>query len=58
VVPGKVLGSGRATGKLRVAAYKFSNTAVEKIEEAGGEVLLLDNLFEDNPKGKKAKVVV
>ncbi|KKL51710.1 hypothetical protein LCGC14_2292780 [marine sediment metagenome] len=37
----KVLGNGELTKKLKVLAHKFSRSAVEKIEKAGGEVLLL-----------------
>ena len=34
----KVLGDGELTKKLTVKAHKFSKTAVEKIEAAGGRV--------------------
>lgn len=34
----KVLGNGDLTKKLTVKAHKFSKTAVEKIEAAGGKV--------------------
>jgi len=34
----KVLGDGELTKKLTVKAHKFSKTAVEKIEAAGGKV--------------------
>ncbi|MEX1026344.1 MAG: 50S ribosomal protein L15 [Planctomycetota bacterium] len=38
----KVLGNGELTKKLRVRAQKFSKSAVEKIEAAGGEAVVLE----------------
>jgi large subunit ribosomal protein L15 len=37
----KVLGDGELTKKLRVSAHRFSKSAREKIEAAGGEVIVL-----------------
>ena len=37
----KVLGNGNLTKKLRVSAHRFSQTAKEKIEQAGGETVVL-----------------
>jgi large subunit ribosomal protein L15 len=37
----KVLGNGELTKKLKVSAHRFSATAREKIEKAGGEVIML-----------------
>jgi large subunit ribosomal protein L15 len=37
----KVLGNGQLTKKLKVCAHRFSQTAQEKIEQAGGEVVIL-----------------
>ncbi len=37
----KVLGNGELTTRLKVAAHRFSRTAREQIEKAGGEVVLL-----------------
>jgi large subunit ribosomal protein L15 len=37
----KVLGNGGLTKKLKVCAHRFSQTARAKIEQAGGEVVLL-----------------
>lgn len=38
----KVLGSGELSKKLTVRAQKFSKSAIQKIEQAGGTVVLLD----------------
>lgn len=37
----KVLAAGELTKKLRVCAHKFSRQAVEKIEKAGGQAVVL-----------------
>ena len=37
----KVLGNGQLKKKLTVSAHRFSKTAVEKIEKAGGSVVIL-----------------
>jgi len=37
----KILGDGELTKKLKVSAHRFSKTAQEKIEKAGGEVIVL-----------------
>ena len=37
----KVLGDGELTKKLSVSAHRFSKTATEKIEKAGGQVVVL-----------------
>lgn len=36
--PYKILGDGELTAKLTVEAYKYSKTAQEKIEKAGGTI--------------------
>ncbi|MEE2812312.1 MAG: 50S ribosomal protein L18e [Candidatus Thermoplasmatota archaeon] len=52
LVPGKLLGSGNVEGKHTVAAYSVSNSARAKIEEAGGKVVSIQDLMNENPKGK------
>jgi large subunit ribosomal protein L15 len=37
----KILGDGELTKSLKVAAHRFSQSAKEKIEKAGGEVIIL-----------------
>ncbi len=58
VVPGKVLGSGELNKKVTVAAFSFSYTALEKIEEAGGEAIHILELVKKNPKGKGLKIII
>ena len=38
----KVLGRGELTAKLKVSAHKFSKSAIEAIEKAGGSITLLE----------------
>jgi large subunit ribosomal protein L15 len=37
----KVLGSGELTRKIRVEAHLFSRSAVDKIQKAGGEAVVI-----------------
>jgi len=56
VVPGKVLGSGRLTKKVTVAAFDASRGARQKIGE-NGEFMFIEALVEDNPEGKEVRIV-
>jgi large subunit ribosomal protein L15 len=51
----KILGHGELTKKLTVTAHRFSATAREKIEAAGGTVNELRAPAETKKKAKKAK---
>ena len=37
----KILGNGEITKKLKISAHRFSKSAREKIEKAGGEIVEL-----------------
>lgn len=37
----KVLGDGELTKKLKISAHRFSKSALEKIQQAGGEAIVL-----------------
>jgi large subunit ribosomal protein L18e len=56
VVPGKVLGTGRLTKEVDVAAFDASKGAKEKIK-ANGEFMFIRDLVEENPDGSGVKVV-
>lgn len=56
VVPGKVLGTGDINHKVTVAAYGFSKSAVDKIKNAKGNIMSIQELLEKNPKGKDVRV--
>ena len=51
----KILGNGDLTKKLTVSAHRFSGTAKEKIEKAGGEVVVLPGKTPVAVKQKNAK---
>ena len=51
----KVLGDGELTKKLKVCGHRFSTTAREKIEKAGGEVVVLPAKTTVEEKKKLAK---
>jgi len=56
IVPGKVLGDGILEKKVDIAAFQFSQSAVEKIKSAGGNVLSISELLKKNPEGKGVKL--
>lgn len=58
VVPGIVLSAGNLTKKINVAAWRFSEDAKEKIHEAGGKTLTIEQLKKENPKGTGIKLMV
>jgi len=54
----KVLGNGDLTKKLQVSAHKFSRSASEKIEKAGGQAVVLPGkkpVVKNKMKPKKTK---
>ncbi|MEM4254280.1 MAG: 50S ribosomal protein L18e [Candidatus Woesearchaeota archaeon] len=57
VVPGKVLGSGTLEHGLVIAAFAFSNGAKERIEQAKGKCLTIQELIKQNPKGKDVRII-
>lgn len=53
----KVLGNGNLTKKLKIAAHRFSESALEKIKQAGGEAVVIPGpkpVVRKQAKGKKA----
>lgn len=56
VVPGKVLGAGRLTKEVTVAAFKASGSAKQNIND-NGEFKFIEDLVEENPEGTDVKVV-
>ncbi len=58
VVPGKVLGAGSIDHPVTVAAIAFSAEAIRKITNAGGRVLHVLQLIEENPRGSNIKIII
>jgi len=57
VVPGKVLGEGDLTKPVSVAAFRFSESAKQKIIKANGKVISIQDLMKSNPKGKNTRLL-
>lgn len=57
IVPGKVLGSGILDHKLTIAAYQFSDGAMEKINSAKAKAVTIQDLMKENIKGKRVRII-
>jgi len=58
VVPGKVLGSGSLDKKIKIAAFGFSEKAIEKIEASGSTYVTIDKLLDEGVKPSEVKLIV
>ncbi len=56
-VPGKVIGSGKISKPVVVAAFGFSDAAKQKIRSAGGECISIGELVERSPKGSGVRIM-
>lgn len=57
VVPGKVLGSGIITKKIRIAALSFSHEAEKRLKNKKCELETLKREIEINPKAEGVKIL-
>lgn len=57
LVPGKLLGAGELSKPLTVAAFRASAAAKEKVQAAGGKVLTISELMQQNPKGSGIRIM-
>jgi len=57
VVPGKVLGDGVLSHKVTIAAWRFSESAMEKIKQSDCVALNILELVKKNPKGSNLKLI-
>ena len=57
LIPGKVLGTGSLNHRLDIAAESFSTAAQEKIVNAGGQCLTIEELVKRNPKGSQVRII-
>lgn len=57
LVPGKVLSLGSISKKVDVAAMSFSAQAAQKITLAKGRVMTIMDLLQENPDGKKVRIL-
>jgi large subunit ribosomal protein L18e len=57
LIPGKVLSDGNLTKKVSIAAWSFSEKSQEKIKNAGGKYMTIQDLIKSNPKGKDIRIL-
>ncbi|MCS7106091.1 MAG: 50S ribosomal protein L18e [Candidatus Aenigmarchaeota archaeon] len=57
VVPGVVLSYGELSKPVKVAAWRFSQKAKEKIEKAGGKCMSIEELVNENPRGSNVRIL-
>ena len=57
LVPGKVLSAGILKKKVTVAAWQFSAQATEKIRQAGGQTMMIEELMKRSPKGENVRII-
>ena len=56
VVPGKVLAAGELDHSITIAAWKFSEQAIAKIEKSKSKAMPISELIDSDVKGKKIRV--
>jgi large subunit ribosomal protein L18e len=57
VVPGKVLGAGNVSKKVRVCAVNFSECAREKLKDNKGEIVTILEEIKKNPNAEGVKII-
>jgi len=57
IVPGKVLSSGDLDHKITIAAWQFSEQALDKIRKSNSKAVLIADLVRENPKGKGIRII-
>lgn len=57
IVPGKVLGNGVINKNVTIAAYQFSSSAVEKLQNSKLTMMDITELMTKNPKGQKVRIL-
>lgn len=58
VVPGVVLSSGSISKRVNVAAWRFSASAKDKIKNAGGKAMTIEQAQKENPKGTNLRMMI
>jgi len=57
LVPGKVLSSGNLTKKIKIVAWAASEKAIEKIKQAKGEFVSMQDEMKKNPELKNLNLI-
>lgn len=58
VIPGKVLGTGNLTKKIKICALYFSESAHDKIKQGKSESVKLVEEIKKNPEAKGVKILI
>jgi large subunit ribosomal protein L18e len=58
VVPGKILGVGNLTKKVKICALYFSESAHEKIKQGKSEAIKLVDEIKKNPEAQGVKILI
>ena len=56
IIPGKVLSTGDLDHKVTVAAFRYSQSALQKINKSG-KAISIQELTELHPNGKNIKII-
>lgn len=57
IIPGKLLAEGELKKKITISVWNFSQKVTEKIKASGSKLISIQKLFEQNPEGKKVKII-
>ncbi len=57
IVPGKVLGNGEISKRIRIAAVSFSKESIRKLKEKKCEIVSLKKEIEINPEARGVKIL-
>jgi len=57
LIPGKVLSDGELNNKITIAAWSFSEKAINKIKNAGGTNITIFELIKKHPDGKNIRIL-
>ncbi|MBI2664825.1 50S ribosomal protein L18e [Candidatus Woesearchaeota archaeon] len=57
VVPGKVLAAGELDHAVTIAAWKFSQQALDKIQKSKSKAMQISELIKEEIKGRKIRVI-
>lgn len=57
IVPGKVLGTGLLNHKVNIAAWSFSDSAIQKVKMVNGACMSIHEMLQKNPKGQNMRII-
>ncbi|MBI3036268.1 50S ribosomal protein L18e [Candidatus Woesearchaeota archaeon] len=57
VVPGKVLAAGELNQSLTIAAWKFSEQALDKISKANAKAITINDLMKNRVKNTAVRII-